>query len=106
MNVITVQELKSKVDAGEQVNLLDVREQDEYWAANLGGKLLPLSQLRNMEADEIEGWKDQPVVVHCRSGARSMQACMLLEELGFAHMYNLAGGILEWQKQYGEQKVK
>lgn len=106
MNLITAQELKNKLHAKQQINLLDVREQDEYYESNLGGKLLPLSQLKNMEADEIESWKEQPVIVQCRSGARSMQACMILEQMGFSDTYNLTGGLLEWQKLYGDLKVK
>jgi len=106
MENISVEQLKSRVDAGEQLNVLDVREADEYADANIGAKLLPLSQLRNMDADAIEDWKDQEVIVHCRSGKRSIEACMLLETMGFAQTVNVVGGIIEWQEKYGAQQLK
>ena len=106
MENISVEQLKGRADAGEQLNVLDVREADEYAAANIGATLLPLSDLRNMEADAIEGWKDQEVIVHCRSGKRSIEACMLLETMGFAKTVNVVGGIMEWQEKYGDQKLK
>jgi len=105
MENISVEQLKGRIDAGEQLNVLDVREADEYAAANIGARLLPLSDLRNMDADAIEDWKDQEVIVHCRSGKRSIEACMLLETMGFAKTVNVVGGIMEWQEKYGDQKL-
>lgn len=105
MNHISVQELKNRLDAGETLHIIDCREQDEYDTDNLGVKLLPLSQLSMMDADEIEDWKEEEVIVHCRSGKRSMQACLLLETMGFAHTTNVDGGILAWREHFGEQKI-
>jgi len=94
------------MDAGEQLNVLDVREADEYTAANIGARLLPLSQLRNMDTDTIEDWRDQEIIVHCRSGKRSIEACMLLETMGFDKMVNVVGGIMDWQEKYGSLQLK
>ncbi len=98
MQTITVAELKAKKESGEELYILDVREQSEYDAVNMGAKLIPLGQIANGEVDEIEDWKDKEVIVHCRSGVRSMQACMILEQMGFEKTYNLTGGILAWDE--------
>jgi rhodanese-related sulfurtransferase len=99
MQRITVQELKKRQDAGEKLNLLDVRETSEYADFNIGGTLIPLGKIQSGQVEEIENWKDQEVIVHCRSGARSQTACMFLETLGFTNTKNLEGGMLAWQQQ-------
>ena len=106
MEIITVEQLKARLDAGENLHVLDVREADEYADANIGAVLLPLSKLRQMETDPIDDWKDEEVIIHCRSGKRSMEACMLLESLGFAKTVNVAGGILDWQAKFGDAQIK
>jgi rhodanese-related sulfurtransferase len=105
MEHITVDQLKARLDAGETLHVLDVREPDEYAEANIGAKLLPLSKLRQMDADAIEDWKDQEVIVHCRSGKRSMEACMLLETMGFGRTVNVVGGIMDWQAKFGAARL-
>ncbi len=105
MRQITVAELKSKLDAGTALHVLDVREQPEYDEININAKLLPLSQIRNFEIDAIEDWKETEVIVHCKSGVRSMQACMLLEQAGFVDTVNLEGGIIAWLQQYPNVKL-
>lgn len=97
MNTITVEALKARLDAGEEVLLLDVREPHEHADFNIGGTLLPLGHVQSMMVDDIEDWKNKEVVVYCRSGNRSGQACMILEQLGFANVTNLTGGMLDWQ---------
>ncbi len=92
---ITVQELKRKRDAGENFFLLDVREPHEYPIANLGAPLIPVGSLEQRLA-EIPVGKETEIVVHCRSGARSQKAAVVLRNAGFTHVENLAGGILEW----------
>lgn len=99
MENITVAELKRRMDAGETLHILDVREPQEYAEFNIGAKLMPLGQVMSMQTDEIEDWKDSEVIVHCRSGKRSMQAGMMLETMGFKHVKNLEGGMLAWQEQ-------
>ena len=103
MKNITVEELKAKLDSGEKVNLIDCREPHEYLEANLGGKLIPLGKIQTMQIDEIEDLKEEEVIIQCRSGRRSMMACLVLEGLGFTNTYNLEGGILAWQEKYGTQ---
>ncbi len=101
MRTITVQELKARIDAGEQPNLVDVREPYENAEFNIGGTLLPLGHIQMMQVDEIEPLKDQEIIFYCRSGNRSMQACQFLEMMGFTNVLNLTGGMRAWQENFG-----
>jgi rhodanese-related sulfurtransferase len=90
-------ELKRRMDAGEPVELIDVREPFEYEIARINGaKLIPLGEITE-RLDELNG--EQPIVVHCHSGKRSAQAVRLLQQRGFANVYNLEGGIDAWSDQ-------
>lgn len=102
MTNITVEELKARLDSGEKINLIDCREPHEYAEANLGGKLVPLGKIQTMQVEDLEDLKEEEVIVHCRSGQRSMMACMVLDQLGFRNTKNLAGGIMAWQAKYGK----
>ncbi|EHQ27200.1 rhodanese-like domain-containing protein [Mucilaginibacter paludis] len=93
MKEISVQELKEKMDKGEDFQLIDVREDFEYEMSNLGGTLIPLAGIL-IESEKIA--KDKPVIMQCRSGKRSAVAIMQLEQKGFTNLYNLTGGILAW----------
>jgi rhodanese-related sulfurtransferase len=98
MNEITVQDLKKKIDNKEDFQLIDVRETFEYEMSNLSGLNIPLAGLL-LEADQIS--KDKPVIMQCRSGARSAAAVNQLEQqLGFTNLYNLKGGILAWKAEF------
>lgn len=97
---ISVIELRKRLDAGEKINLIDVREQYEYDEFNLGGELIPLGTLPG-KLEDIETLKDEEVIVHCRSGARSGTAKMFLTQSGFTNVRNLIGGVLDWQAQFG-----
>ena len=97
MEEITVEELKKKIDNGEDFQLIDVRETFEYEVSNLGGENIPLSGIM-IESDKIA--TDKPVVIQCRSGKRSAAAIMQLQTLGFDNLYNLEGGILAWKDKY------
>lgn len=78
--------------------VLDVREEKEYQAGHLlNAKLLPLATLSE-RIGELEKYRDKPIVVVCRSGNRSSSACVTLGKQGFAQAYNLAGGVMAWQK--------
>jgi rhodanese-related sulfurtransferase len=101
MQQITVEELKSRMDAGEKINLIDCREPHEYAEFNLGGRLIPLGQIQTMQIDDIEDLKNEEIIVHCRSGQRSMMACLFLDTLGFKETKNLSGGVLAWQEKFG-----
>ena len=92
---ITVQELKAKQDRGDKFFLLDVREPHEVPIASLGAPLIPVGSLE-ARINEIPVAKDAEIVVHCRSGARSQKAALILKNAGFTHVENLAGGILDW----------
>lgn len=95
---ITVQELKERLDTGEKLNLIDVREPNEYEADNIGATLIPLGELP-YRVDELDGLQDEEVIVHCRSGARSARAQQFLEENGFNNVRNVIGGMLAYRAQ-------
>ena len=97
MEEITVEELKRKIDNGEDFQLIDVRETFEYEVSNLGGENIPLSGIM-IESDKIA--TDKPVIVQWRSGKRSPAAIAQLQTLGFDNLYNLEGGILAWKEKY------
>jgi adenylyltransferase/sulfurtransferase len=93
---ITVKELKRRIDAGEDVQLIDVREPYEYQIAQIGGKLIPQNDVPN-RLGEID--REREVIVHCRSGARSQRIAELLKQQGYPRVANLAGGILAWSDE-------
>lgn len=94
---ISVQELKDRIEDGEPLNLIDVREDYEYDEDNLGGILIPLGELPD-RLDEIEDLKDEEVLIHCRSGARSERAKQFLLANGFTNVRNVLGGILAYNE--------
>lgn len=94
---IEAPELKRRLDAGESLNLIDVREPNEYEADNLGGLLLPLSELPQRLA-ELDGLQHEEIVLMCRSGARSEQAAKRLQAQGFTRVRNLLGGLLRYRQ--------
>ena len=93
---ITVSELKSKLDNGEPINVLDVREPHEYEVANIGVKLVPLGELPQRLA---EFDRDENFAVHCKTGGRSARAVKLLQDAGFGNVYNVKGGITAWSEE-------
>lgn len=97
MKDIEVEELKERLDKEEQFVFLDVREVYEYEEDNLGAKNIPLAQLPN-KLSEIEMHKDDEIIVHCRSGARSGNAKQYLESQGFTKVRNVLGGILAYRE--------
>jgi rhodanese-related sulfurtransferase len=101
MQNISVDEVKRRLDAGEKINLIDVREPQENADFNIGGQLVPLGYIQTMQVDDIENLKDEEVILYCRSGNRSGQACLILDTLGFTNTKNLAGGMLAWQEKFG-----
>ena len=93
---MTVQELKQRRDAGEDLFVLDVREPYEYQIANIGGTLIPQGQVAQRLA-EID--RNREIVVQCRSGGRSQRIAEFLAQQGYSNVKNLAGGILAWSDQ-------
>ncbi len=100
MNTITVEEVRAKLDAGEKLNIVDVREPHENAEFNIGGSLIPLGKIQAMQIEELEDFKDEELIVYCKSGNRSGQACVILEAAGFKNVKNLAGGMLDWRAKY------
>lgn len=98
MENISVSEVRTRLQAGENLNLVDVRQADENAEFNIGGILLPLEKIQNLEFDDIEDLKDQEVIFYCRTGNRSTQACLFLEMTGFSNCKNLTGGLVEWKE--------
>jgi rhodanese-related sulfurtransferase len=101
MKNITVEELKGRLDAGEHLYIIDVREPSEYAEYNIGGKLIPLGQIMGLQLEELEDHKSDELIIHCKSGTRSMQACMMLEQVGFTNVVNVTGGVMAWKQKFG-----
>ena len=102
MQNITAEEVKARLDNGETLHLVDVREPHEHAEFNIGGILLPLGKIQTMQVDELESLKEAEVIVYCRSGNRSGQAALTLDMLGFKNTKNLSGGMLGWQNKYAQ----
>lgn len=97
MKSIDVHSLKQMIDNGDDIQVIDVREEYEYEIGNINGTLIPLGEVIE-RASEIS--KDKKVIVHCRSGRRSMLAIQeLQEQLGYDNLYNLEGGVVAWAKE-------
>lgn len=100
---MSVDELKNRLDKGDDVYILDVREPNEYEIANLGGHLIPLSELPG-RVGELDPYKE--IVVHCKSGIRSAKAVQFLQKAGFTKTRNLAGGIDAWAKKFDSEMAR
>ena len=93
---MTVEELKRRLDSGDDLFVLDVREPHEYQICNIGGHLIPLNDLPK-RVTEIDPGRE--IVVHCKMGGRSAKAVDYLRQSGFAKVHNLAGGINAWAER-------
>ena len=98
---ITPKELKARLDRGDDLFILDVREPHEYQICHLNGHLIPLGEL-SRRVNELDSSRE--IVVHCRSGKRSAEAVNFLQKAGFRKISNLKGGILAWSDEV-DQKV-
>lgn len=97
MNSIDVHELKRRLDAGESFRLIDVREEDEWALCRLPhAELLPLSRFAQEAPQKLR--PEEPIVLYCHHGVRSLHAGQFLEQLGFTCLTNLSGGIHAWSK--------
>src|ERR1035438_1375087 len=92
-SAIQVEELKQRLDAGENLLLLDVREEYEYEISNIGGQLIPLAELPE-RVQELDASRE--IVALCKMGARSAKAAQFLSNAGFPHVRSLTGGIHAW----------
>ncbi|MGH9734384.1 MAG: rhodanese-like domain-containing protein, partial [Candidatus Acidiferrales bacterium] len=93
---ITPRELKSRLDRGDDLFILDVREPHEYQICNLNGHLIPLGDLPS-RVSELDSSRE--IIAHCRSGKRSAEATAFLQKAGFRKVLNLKGGILAWSDE-------
>ena len=93
---MTVEELKQRLDRGDDLFVLDVREPNEYQIANIGGHLIPLNDLPR-RVGELDTSRE--IVVHCKLGGRSSKAVEFLRQAGFSRVHNLAGGIQAWSER-------
>ena len=93
---ITPRELKARLDRGDDLFILDVREPHEYQICNLTGTLIPLGDLPK-RVSELDSSRE--IVAHCRSGVRSANAVEFLRQAGFKKLWNLKGGILAWSDE-------
>jgi adenylyltransferase/sulfurtransferase len=95
---VTVETLKKKLDNKEKIFVLDVREPHEYPIANLGAPLIPVGSIES-RINELAEHKNDEIIIHCRSGARSQKAALALKAAGFTNVSNLTGGILAWAEK-------
>jgi rhodanese-related sulfurtransferase len=95
---ITVSELRERMEKGEKLNIIDVREVYEFQEFNIGAQLIPLGTLPARLID-LEHLKNEEIIVHCRSGARSGNAKMYLMSEGYTNVRNLLGGIMAYQAE-------
>jgi rhodanese-related sulfurtransferase len=96
MEDITVSELKERLDRDEKFHFIDVREEWEYEEDNLGADNIPLGELAH-QLSQLEKIKEEEIVIHCRSGARSGNAKKFMETNGFTQVRNVLGGILAFR---------
>jgi len=97
MQQINAAEFAERLNLGEQLNMLDVREEIEYHTYNIGGKNVPLSQLP-ANINRLAYNKTDEIIVICKAGIRSETACTLLLQNGYLHAKNLTGGLLALQR--------
>lgn len=98
MDQITVEDLKQRIDAGEDLAIIDVRNPDEHAGGAIpGAQLVPLPELPR-RLSELEQFKNRELIVHCQKGGRSARACGILKSAGFEHLVNVEGGYEAWQK--------
>jgi len=90
---IPAEDLKNRLDRGEPLFLLDVRDEYEYEISNIGGQLIPLSEL-SQRVNELDA--NLNIVTVCKMGPRGAKAAQVLHQAGFAHVWNLTGGIHAW----------
>lgn len=104
MKEITVKELAELKASGADFQLIDVREQNEFEIAEIGGELIPMNTIPD-NVDKVS--RDKKVVIHCRSGKRSGDVINWLEQNhGFENLYNLKGGILAYADEIDNNLTK
>ncbi len=92
---ITAEELKTRINNGEKLNIIDVREVYEFEEKNINGILVPLGDLPG-RLDDFDGIKNEEIIVHCKMGGRSASAKAYMEKNGYSNVRNLLGGIVAY----------
>lgn len=101
MEQMSIDTLHARLQAGEPVRLVDVRQPEEHADFNIGGTLLPLGEILSMQTEVLDECREEEIICYCRSGQRSMQAALMLQSMGFPNVKNLTGGMLAWEAAYG-----
>ena len=103
---ITVEEYKQRIDSGEKVFLLDIREPHERDISNIGGVLIPMSELPE-RMNELPEDKDTEIIVYCRTGNRSHHVTLYLKDnVGYTKVKNMLGGIHAWHDRIDPEVKK
>lgn len=105
MKEINVEELQALLEENPDLKVIDVREEGEYEEFNLNTPSLPLSKIRYMEIESIEQWKQEKMVIFCKGGVRSKEACLLLMTFGFTSPIHLKGGVTAWRSAFADKKI-
>ena len=93
VSAIQAEELKRRLDAGDNLLLLDVRDEDEFEISNIGGQLIPLDELLT-RVQELDASRE--IIALCKMGTRSAKAVQVLRQAGFPNVRSLTGGIHAW----------
>ncbi|MBT3648568.1 MAG: rhodanese-like domain-containing protein [Flavobacteriales bacterium] len=96
MKEISVTELKRRMDAGDDVQVIDIRERNEYDYCNIGVQNIPMGELMT-NLDQVA--QDKDVVLHCKTGGRSSSMVQALMARGYNNVINLTGGIYAWSDE-------
>ena len=96
MKEISVSELKKRIDSNDRIQVIDIRESNEYEYCNIGAQHIPMGEIM-MNLDKIS--RDKDVIIHCKSGGRSSAMVQALEVRGYNNVINLTGGILAWSTE-------
>ena len=107
MTNLTVPQCVDLINTQENLVILDVRtpEENKYDGHIPQTKLIPLGKLM-FSLDELDSFEDSPILVYCRRGSRSLQACEMLEDNGFTNVYNMVGGYSKWETEGANNYLK
>lgn len=107
MTNLTVAQCVDLINTKENLIILDVRtlEENKYDGTIPQTKLIPLGKLI-FSLDELDSFEDNPILVYCRRGSRSLQACEILEDNGFTNVYNMVGGYSKWETEGANNYLK
>lgn len=107
MKDLNILECTNLINSKKDLVLLDVRTPEEYnYDGHITGTtLIPLAKLQ-FNLDKLYGYEESPILVYCRRGSRSLQACEILEDNGFNNLYNMIGGYSKWSTESADKYIK